>query len=511
MKTLHPALRAHFMCLVTCCMMLAAGTVFSQQPVHSHRRAHDSWRNDYHNLNNRKDDRAVQASILSLRVRRPGELARQLTPEDQQRVTTLILEGVISDADIRVIAELGRRRTILSQGKEVKAYLNVDLENVRYFIDDHESDYLPDNAFRDCKTLRSIVLPYRLRELGRSVFYGCTSLQVVAMPDDLERIGRNAFYGCSSLTDIFIPDYVTDIPDEAFRGCDELSRVSLPDGLLTIGPHAFRATGLTHIDLPGSVHTIGEYAFANTQIATAHIPATVQHCAPTAFTSRQLQAYDVELGHPEYSSTDGVLYSADSHCLIAYPAGRTGSFVVPSFVTQITPGVFRSNLNLTGIEFQCALTDVHDSMFEECAALTRVVLPEGVQSIGKEAFRGCRSLTDVQLPATLRRIGVMAFRACKGLIDIQLPDGLEVIGEEAFDYCTHLQELTVPATVRQIGNKAFYNCDRLMQLTLLAPQPPVAEKLNDNLKKIILRVPTGSSTAYLASPAWGKFKNIQEE
>lgn len=494
-----------FLSLVLAALTL---TAMAQHTPHSHRRAQNSWRNDYSSITGRKD---VESSVLDLRLRRTGELARQILPEDQAHVTTLILEGVVNDADLRVIAELARRKTIMSRGKEVKAFLNVDLENVRYFNGDHECDYLPESAFRDCKTLRSIVLPYRLHEIGKSAFSGCSSLEVVAMPDDLEVIGRNAFYDCSSLTSIFIPDYVTDIPDEAFRGCSELCKVSLPDGLTTIGANAFRATSLTDIEIPATVRTIGQSAFANAKIHIARIPATVEHCAPDAFVSWQLLEYQVESGNREYSSLDGVLYSADQHRLVSYPAGRTGSFVVPSTVTEFGNGVFRALSNLTSIEFECRVTEIPDAMFEDCGGLTRVVLPEGVERIGKEAFRGCKALNTVKLPSSLRNIGEKAFRACKGMDHIDLPDGLEIIGEEAFDYCTHLAALTVPASVHQIGYKAFYNCDRLMQLTIRATEPPVTEKPNDNLKKIVLKVPAASVTAYSASPVWGKFKNIQGE
>lgn len=487
--------------------LLAALLTLSATAQHSHRRGENTWRNDYSRVTGRKD---VEPSVLDIRLRHPGELSRQLTPEDLTHVTTLIVEGVINDADIRTIAELGRRSKIIAHGKEYKAFLNVDLENVRYFNGDRECDYLPNYAFQNCKSLRSIVLPYRLREIGSSAFTGCISLEAVAMPDDVDRIGRSAFYDCASLTSIFIPDYITEIPEEAFRSCTMLSKVSLPEGLEVIGANAFRATALTSIDIPRSVRLIGENAFSNSNIARAHIPATVEHCAANAFSSWYLQDYDVEHGNPEYSSHDGVLYSADKHRLIAYPAGRSGGFVVPSFVTEINPYVFRSLSNLTSIQFECNLVEVFDNMFEDCTGLTRVVLPEGTQAIGKEAFRGCKSLTSVVMPSSVRRIGEMAFRACKGMSHIDLPEGLEIIGKEAFDYCNHLEELIVPATVRQIGVKAFYNCDRLMQLQVLNPQPPVAEKPNDNLKKIILKVPAGSASAYKASPVWGKFKNIQE-
>lgn len=487
-------------------LMLAALTL-TATAQHSHRRSENSWRNDYSSVTGRKD---VEPSVVSLRLRHPGELDRQLTADDRTHVTTLIVEGAVNDADLRVIAELARRQKIMVRGKEQKAFLNVDLEHVRYFVGDRERDYLPEYVFKGCTTLRSIVLPYRLREIGRDAFSGCSNLEVVAMPDDLERIGTHAFYNCSKLFGIFIPDYVTEISDDTFYGCSALREVSLPEGLITIARNAFCRSGLTSIEIPESVRIIGSSAFANCKMSVARIPATVERCAADAFVSWSLQAYEVEEGNPEYSSVDGVLYSADGHRLVNYPSGRQGGFVVPEFVTEINGGVFRSLSYLTSIAFDCNIRTIADGMFEDCTGLTRVVLPEGVEAIGSEAFRGCKALTTIELPSTLRRIGEMAFRACKGMEYIDLPEGLEVIGKEAFDYCTHLAELSVPSTVHQIGFKAFYNCDRMMQLKIKNPQPPVAEKPNDNLKKCVLVVPAGSAAAYQSSAVWGKFKNIQE-
>lgn len=489
-------------------LMLLALTLTVANAQHSHRRTQDNWRSDYSNVNNRKD---VEVSVLNLRLRHPGELARQLSPEDRTQVTTLILDGVFNDADLNCLRELARRRVVMRRGKEVSAFLNLDLENARYFNGERVCDYLPDNAFFNCRTLRSVVLPYRLREIGKSAFYGCSDLVAVAVPDDVEYIGASAFQDCSKLKSFYIPDYITTIYPETFRGCTMLDHVSLPDGLTTIGNHAFRATGLTSISLPTSVRTIGENAFTNTPMRTAYIPAFVDHCAASAFCSPKLMEYQVEEGNPEYSSHDGVLYSLDGNRLICYPAGRSGAFVVPSFVTEIDPGVFRGLVHITSIEFDCPLVTVADAMFEDCTGLTRVALPEGVVNVGKEAFRGCKALTDVQLPSSLRHVGTMAFRACKALQHLELPEGVEDIGEDAFYHCDQLMELVLPSTVRLIGNKAFYNCDRMLQLVVRAPQPPLAEKINDNLKKIVLKVPAGSSAAYRSSASWGKFRNIQEE
>jgi hypothetical protein len=47
--------------------------------------------------------------------------------------------------------------------------------------------------------------------------------------------------------------------------------------------------------------------------------------------------------------------------------------------------------------------------FENCAALTSIVIPEGVEVIASRAFYGCVNLTHYQLPSTLVELESKAF------------------------------------------------------------------------------------------------------
>ena len=61
-----------------------------------------------------------------------------------------------------------------------------------------------------------------ITEIGDEAFYECDTLTSVVIPDGVTRIGDYAFYGCRSLTSVSIPDSVTEIGDGAFAGCDKL-------------------------------------------------------------------------------------------------------------------------------------------------------------------------------------------------------------------------------------------------------------------------------------------------
>ena len=89
---------------------------------------------------------------------------------------------------------------------------------------------------------------------------------------------------------------------------------------------------------------------------------------------------------------------------------------------------------------------IADQAFYGCRTLTRVQLPEGLQTIGDLAFKDCVSLADVVFPSTLKSIGASAFEDCVKLTSLLLPDGLEKIGQSAFEGCDALDSISVPFT-----------------------------------------------------------------
>lgn len=77
-----------------------------------------------------------------------------------------------------------------------------------------------DNAFDECYSLSSLVIPNSVTSIGDHAFEDCFSLTGIVIPDGVTSIGNEAFWGCRSLTNIVIPDGVTSIGDYAFGECN---------------------------------------------------------------------------------------------------------------------------------------------------------------------------------------------------------------------------------------------------------------------------------------------------
>lgn len=98
----------------------------------------------------------------------------------------------------------------------------------------------------------------------------------------------------------------------------------------------------------------------------------------------------------------------------------------------------------------------------------RVVLPEGLTSVGNMAFYECKKLQSVVIPNSVTRIGNFAFAYCENLEMLNLGTGVVAIGEAAFTDCYRLTSLQLPGSLRAIGKKAFYRCEAITTVTVPA-------------------------------------------
>lgn len=115
---------------------------------------------------------------------------------------------------------------------------------------------VPDNAFRGCENLKTIIMPDGLNAIGQFAFKGCKSLNCVLLPDSVKHIGRGAFAFCESLDDIRLPDSLTVIDDCAFVGC-ALKNITLPKNLKLLGVLIFRkCLNLESVMFPDSIKSI---------------------------------------------------------------------------------------------------------------------------------------------------------------------------------------------------------------------------------------------------------------
>ena len=107
---------------------------------------------------------------------------------------------------------------------------------------------------------------------------------------------------------------------------------------------------------------------------------------------------------------------------------------------------YTENLQKIKFEENSQLKKIGNNAFENCDNLSKIVLPENVESVGEKAFYHCDLLEDVRLNNKLNSLSSNVFCSCKNLKQIEFLEGLTFICDGAFGNCYELQEIILPKT-----------------------------------------------------------------
>lgn len=385
------------------------------------------------------------ADLVEVTVREPGTLEDRMPKEMFQRVRMLRVEGPLDDKDLKFIAKLAKRSKVVDdRDKSIDNYLDVDLERATVMERDGRRinhDVLPRRAFEYGSRLRSIVLPERLKAVGRSAFANCSDLEEVVMPPRVYELGDYAFDGCANLRYFTVPTSLETIGSNCFDGC----------------------TSLSQFNLPSSVRFIGKEAFENCPIVDLRIPSYCDVEDANLGFLPKLRNIDVDRGNNQFSSYDGVLYDRDGVTLLMFPAGRTGSCRLPDKVEVIAPKAFYKS-NVTAIELPETVVELGESAFESSSHLRSIFLPDGINVLPKNLFNGCSDLSDVSM-GEISSMGDYAFKGCSSLKSFTIVGPLSSIPAGAFEDCKGLRQIELPESVTSIGEKAFHECNTLVDIS----------------------------------------------
>ena len=151
-------------------------------------------------------------------------------------------------------------------------------------------------------------------------------------------------------------------------------------------------------------------SFTGSDLTYLKLPATLSLLGSNAFNEcDSLTQVDVAEANTKFCSIDGVVYSEDKTVLRAFPAGRSGSFMIPDGVTEI-----------------------YNFAFYRCYQLESVNMYNTVKTIGERAFSFCWNLKNIRLSENLETIKPFAFSHCDNLTEIHLPKSITSIGNDAF-------------------------------------------------------------------------------
>jgi len=282
-------------------------------------------------------------------------------------------------------------------------------------------DMSDDCVMSGAETVTSVVVGEGITKIGDKAFYGFEAVTSVTLPSTLTKIGEYAFYNCTSLASIVIPDAVTKIQKYAFMKCESLQAFTIP----------------------AAVEEVGKSVFAYT---------------------KKLAAINVAEGNVNYTSVDGILYSADGTELVAYPSGKVDYLELNGTeVTYIEEGAFAGAENLLYVLVNEHITTIEQSTFEDCKGLMAVMLGENIDKIKAKAFKNCRSLTAIVIPNATTVIGKEAFKGCKLVEAAIVGKGVKDIQDEAFSGCSKMSIFGFLGTTDpgQLSSDVFKDCDSL--------------------------------------------------
>lgn len=180
-----------------------------------------------------------------------------------------------------------------------------------------------------------------------------------------------------------------------------------------------------------------------------------------------IENIDINPKNKYYTSIDGIVYTADKKTLIRCPVGKSGKVVIPDGVTTIGRHAFRS-CKISEVVIPDSVTEIGISAFTE-SHIQDFTLGKGMTYIGKYMFSTCKNIKHIHIPSHIKEIMSSAFSACNAE-DIVLDEGVERIGLNAFEVSTaNDTKIILPSSVKMIEDGALRN---IKNVTLTNKIPP---------------------------------------
>ncbi len=264
-------------------------------------------------------------------------------------------------------------------------------------------EIIENNAFSSCYLLEPVKLPSTVKELGANAFgcYHswadgtiCDGSGEVEIPKNskLEKVGENALYFNKHL---YVPKHLTQdispsINNPYVEVDPENAAYSSENGILfSKDKETIYSIPNQHYDklvIPTSVKFFAKESFFNFSADKLVLNDHIENLGCNI--SNEVGEFVIQKDdicgadhQSDYCLVDGVLFSADTTTLIAYPVlSKRSKYVVPKNVKIIGESAFRK------------------------AKLATLVLPDGLETILDGAFAYCENLERIDIPASVSTI-----------------------------------------------------------------------------------------------------------
>lgn len=264
--------------------------------------------------------------------------------------------------------------------------------------------------------ITSLVMPSTMRKINYAAFRACHSLSSVTLNEGLEYLGNRAFCKDSMLTSITIPSTVTFMGDYSIGDCPDLQWVEMLPATPPVsdgGP----LSGVPAADKCDITVACGTRSNANSGYMTTR-PWMYRVVDVCKFNKDNIWYSRTSANDTEVQADGPVTRKAGA---LTIPASvRAGKYELS--VTKVAAGAFSELAKgghwLTSLDIAGSVRYIGNGAFRDCVNLTQVRMHEGVQVIGNRAFCRDSALTMVVIPSTVDSMGGFAFGVCPKLSSI---------------------------------------------------------------------------------------------
>lgn len=363
-------------------------------------------------------------SVLSATNAEGGDLKYYIDETNRISIKKLVVSGPLNGDDMNlirymakngVLEELNMQNTTMVEGGKIVGSYSPYHESESSIS--QRANKIAGGLFDYCTTLKKVVLPNSIDEIGVMAFRDCKNLSQVTLGTGVEIIGREAFWGCPIET-LTIPENVKHINHAAFIGCP-ISNLYLNDGLETIGYSSFAGIKIQSLSVPKTVTYIGDYT-----------------------------CYGEYLDYDDY--TESSFRNCTNLKSVTFESGFRGklgnnTFVDCSSIERVNCASLEDWCNITFGDYQylnhynsdysdfgtssnaaasCKSNPTYYShkLYINGKLLTEADIPDTLTRISNAAFVNCEGLKIVKIPASIKEVGAHAFEGCSGITQVHTTD-----------------------------------------------------------------------------------------
>ena len=255
-----------------------------------------------------------------------------------------------------------------------------------------------------------------------------------------------------------------------------------PDGktvTVTYGPEPYTVTGITipqevsHNNTIYTVTAIGNKAFEKTNVQSVQLPNTITEIQTNAFNSCKVG----DINFPTALKTIGEQ---------AFYMTNIKNGVFPNGLEEIGASAFWGT-GIDTLSLPKSLVAMGDCAFHQCKMKT-VRIPGNLKIINREAFANCRNLKKVIIEEGVQSLGVRpytgaVFSGCP-LTEIEFPSSLTYLGPNTFTG-NKFKEIVLPNTIKELGQNCFFNSSELESITFSSGMEEIPNFVCETSPKLI--------------------------